>query len=219
MITKFENYLKESPDTVEVEGYDDLRYYDDDAVAFACKTNEDQTELKKLEIGDEGQMHSDSGLGDSDDWSYPGRLWLNSKLITFWVYPNDVLFRQIIKKLEEKLNQKIFDNGWRIEVIKREGELFKREYSEEDIENYYNDERQGYDESELIPLEDYAGSEDFSDLQKQMHLMGWAEKQKLKEKGVKLAPGFGADRTAWDQPRNLKYRQTIYQEKKNEKKS
>jgi hypothetical protein len=218
MITKFKNYLiKESPDTVEIDGDRDLRYYDSDAVVFACKANEDQTELEELEVSGGGEMHEDSGLDSDDEWSYPGRLWLNSKIITFWVYPNDILFKQIIKKLEEKLNIKIFNNNWKIEVIKREGEVFKREYSEEDIENYYYDERQLDDESELIPVEDYAGSEDFSDLQKQMHLMSWKEKQKLKEKGVKLAPGFGSDRTAWDKPRNLKYRQTIYQEKKNQK--
>ena len=217
MIIKFQDYLKESPDTLEVDGFRYLCYYDDDAVAFACKANEDQTELEELEVGDEGQMHSDSGLGDGDEWSYPGRLWLKSKVISFWVYPNDVLFKQIIEKLEEKLKIRMFNNDWKIEVIQREGKVFKRDYSEEDIENYYYNERQPYDESELIFIDDYSGSEDFSDLQKQMHLMGWAEKQRLKEKGVKLAPGFGADRTAWDQPRNLKYRQTIYQEKKNEK--
>ena len=217
MITKFDNFLNESPDTVDVDGFRDLSYYDNDAVAFACKANADQTELEVLEVGDEGQMHSDSGLGEGDEWSYPGRLWIKSKIISFWVYPNDILFKQIIKGLEEKLDIKMFNNDWKVEVIKREGKVVKRDYSEEDIESYYYDERQGYDESELISLDEYAGSEDFSDLQKQMHLMGWAEKQRLKEKGVKLAPGFGADRTAWDQPRNLKYRQTIYQEKKNEK--
>jgi len=215
MIIKFSDYLiKESPDTVEVDGFTDLRYFDNDAVAFACKANEDQTELEVLEVGDEGQMHSDSELGDENEWSYPGRLWLKSKIITFWVYPNDALFKQIIERLEEKLKIKMFKNDWKVEVIKRKGEVVKREYSEEDIESYYYDERQPHDKSEFISIDNYSGSEDFSDLQKQMHLMGWAEKQRLKEKGIKLAPGFGADRTAWDQPRNLKYRQTIYQEKK-----
>jgi len=71
-----------------------------------------------------------------------------------------------------------------------------------------------YYKTQFVPVEEYAGSEDLAvDLTK-VHLMGWEEKQRLRDKGIKLAPGFGADRTAWDQPRNLKYRQTIYQEKK-----
>ena len=176
--------------------------------------NNDQSELKRIKIGCRGEMHSSAGLTIHAVWSYPGRLWLNSKIISFWVYPNDILFKQIIIELEKELEIKIFNNNWQIEVIKRNGEVNKSEFSE-NVEDYYYDRREMNDQSELIPLDNYAGSEDFSDLQKQMHLMGWSEKQKLKEKGVKLAPGFGADRTAWDQPRNLKYRQSVYQEKKN----
>ena len=42
--------------------------------------------------------------------------------------------------------------------------------------------------------------------------MNWEEKKKLNK--ASIFKGWGSDRTAWDQPRNLKYRQAIYQEKK-----
>lgn len=95
----------------------------------------------------------------------------------------------------------------------------KREYDPHDVEDYFYRDSEPGDETTIISIDEYSGSEDFSDLQKQMHLMSWADKQKLKEKGIKLAPGFGSDRTAWDKPRNLKWRQTIYQERKNNEKN
>lgn len=207
MITKFEFFkLNESPDHIDNYKGNYLTVTDFDAVGFTVKTNKEQTKVKTITISKAGEYHSGYH-------SYPGRLWLNSKVITFWVYPNPVMFKEIIKKLEEELQIRIFNNDWKVEIIRNdEGEIKIRkvrpgaDYKYSDI-NYWEN-------SEFIPVEEYVGSEDFSDLQKQMHLMGWAEKQRLKEKGIKLAPGFGSDRTAWDKPRNLKYRQTIYQEKK-----
>ena len=211
MITKFEKFkLNESPDHISIpnpETGDEerLNVNDSDAVAFTIETNADHTEVTKMQVSEPGNYHSGY-------LKYPGRLWKNSKLITFWVYPNPVLFKDIIEHLEEKLGIQIFNNGWKVEVVKNdEGEIKTKEVKPGEDYKYSNVK---WDSSEFVPVEEYVGSEDFSDLQKQMHLMGWAEKQKLKEKGIKLAPGFGADRTAWDQPRNLAYRQTVYQEKK-----
>jgi hypothetical protein len=212
VITKFSKYLiKESPDSVYLDDCV-IVHQDKDARPFGVITNDDQTELKKLKIGYAGSMHNDSGL-DNDRCIFPGRIWLNHKIISFWVYPNDILFHQIIDKLEQKLTIKIWNEGWRIEVKKDNDEIKKREIDDKENDLYFGDDFEDY-ESELIPIEDYAGSEDFDDIQKKMHLMNWEEKQRMKEQGIKLTPGFGSDRTAWDKPRNLQYRQSIYQENK-----
>ena len=46
-------------------------------------------------------------------------------------------------------------------------------------------------------------------------MLNWDEKEKLKKKsGVK---GFGSSKTSWDSPMNIKWRQALYQENKNNK--
>lgn len=215
MITRFNKFqlITEDPDSVYYKD-DDLHWQDSDARAFAVKTNDERSEITDFSIGDYGEMHSDNNLVSDYGWEFPGRIWENRKLISFWCYPSVKLFKQIVKNIEDELDIEIFNNGWSIEIIRRKGEVVKKDFSEADVEDLYYDEREMGDKSETIPIEEYIGSEDFSDLQKQMHLMGWEEKQRLKEKGIKLAPGFGSDRIAWDKPRNLAYRQTIYQENK-----
>jgi hypothetical protein len=150
--------------------------------------------------------------------SYPGRIWTESKIIAFWVYPNNELFKSIIEKLEDELNLKIFNNGWRIEIQITNGKIKKREVStnndyyinDEGYENandyYINDE--GYENAKLVPIEDYIGSEDVDPNKRELHLMNWKEKEKLKQKG-KLARGFGSDTTAWDSKKPIEWRQAM----------
>lgn len=214
MITNKFTLITEDPDTILLNDDDTISWGDSDAMPFGVRTNFYRTKIVTLVIGDNGSTHEDNGIGKG--WKFPGRIWLDKKMISFWVYPDENLFKQIIERLESELDIKIFNNDWHVEVIEREGSIVKADFSEY-RDDFYWDERGYGDESKIIPVEEYVGSEDFSDLQKQMHLMNWKEKQKLKERGIKLAPGFGSDRIAWDKPRNLKYRQNIYQEKKSEK--
>jgi len=213
MIIKFEDYLiKESPDHLSnYNGRDYLGVSADDAVGFFIDPTKDHTKVRKLYTTGSGEYHSSLG----EYRAYPGRLWKDSKVITFWVYPNPILFKAICQRLERRLKIKILNNNWKVEVVKNKtGEILTKEFNPEDTDYAYASSTTDYYKAEFVPVEEYTGSENLEvDLTK-VHLMGWAEKQKMKEKGMKLAPGFGADRTAWDQPRNLKYRQTIYQEKK-----
>lgn len=209
MITKFNKFLiKESPDHIDDYKGNYLYVTDHDAVGFQCDPNKDHTKVSEFYLTDERGYHSSMG----EYRSYPGRLWKDSKVMTFWVYPNPTLFKDIVKHLEKKLKIKIFNNGWYIEVIKTpEGEIKTKEVKPGEDYSYGS---LSFRDAQFVPIEEYIGSEDVDFDQRKMHLMGWAEKQRLKEKGIKLAPGFGSDRTAWDKPRNLAYRQTIYQEKK-----
>ena len=133
--------------------------------------------------------------------------------MSFWVYPNEKLFKSIIHSIEEKLGIKMFNNDWKIEVYKSGGgEINRQEFDRnKGADDYYSNNY--YGNREVIPIEEYAGSEDAPEEEKIAHLMNWQEKEKLKkERGVK---GFGSGKTAWDKPHNIKWRQAIYQEKKN----
>ena len=213
MITKFENFLiTESPDSTSHNGKN-LHYRNGDAMPFYITTlkNKNHTEVKKLYMNKDefGIMHGDIGRRPRNG-SYPGRIWLDSKVMSFWVYPNEKLFKSIIHSIEEKLGIKMFNNGWQIEVYKSgSGEINKQEFDKNKKEYYWSN--YGGDR-DLVPIEEYAGSEDAPEEEKIAHLMNWQEKEKLKkEKGVK---GFGSGKTAWDKPHNIKWRQAIYQENK-----
>ena len=118
MITNFEKF-NENADTIGVyfdadqDGYDELvkrySYKDSDARAFFITVNSDHTKVEKLYIGDEDDWHYDLKCGENEEKMYPGRLWLKGKIMAFWIYPNEVLFIDIIKKLEKKLRKKIFN--------------------------------------------------------------------------------------------------------------
>lgn len=82
-------------------------------------------------------MHSDNNIVDKYGWEFPGRLWEEKKIISFWCYPSPNLLKQIINKLENELKTKILNNGWSIEVIERDGEIVKNNFSGD----YYDDAR------------------------------------------------------------------------------
>ncbi len=216
-ILNFENYmLKETPDFLGIEGVDYYYHYPS-ARAFFVDMEPDHKEVKKLYLGDLKGMHSDIRYNrDNVNRAYAGRLWEELKVLSFWVYPSVDIFNQIIRMLEYELNIKMFNNGWRVEVVKKDNEILRHEFDEEeDIEDYYFGDRSGQNHKEgeeLIPIEDYNGSENQPEELLAQHLLSWDEKEKLKkEKGIK---GFGSGKTAWDKPHNIKYRRTIYQENK-----
>ena len=229
MITKFEKYqlITENPDHIfsKVNG-EKLSWCNEDAVPFLFNVNKQHTKVLATYIGFNGDAHYDIKRGkgmyrrgqdsDKDNKTYPGRLWLNSKIISFWIYPNIQLFKDMINKLEKKLKIKIFNNDWKIEIIKSDGEITIRNF--DDIENniYYAADNNNDGDIEIIPIEDYIGSLDVPEEQKLWHLMNAEEKRIAKLKGK--APdfrGWGSDITAWDGKRPLPYRQAIYQEKNN----
>ncbi len=223
MITKFDKFdlITESPDQLSIRNKKgDYKYASSferrDAKPFFVEVNSDHTEVKKLHTGTYQSYHSDIKFPYfGGDRAYAGRLWKKLKVISFWVYPNEKLFVQIIKALENKLKTKIFNNGWQIEIIRTDQGIKRKETPVPGGWNdYYVGSRFSKKENqELIPVEEYAGSENQPEELRMQHLMNWEEKNKIKkEKGVK---GFGSSKTAWDKPHNIKYRQTIYQENNN----
>jgi hypothetical protein len=213
MITKFNKYLiTENPDTIKTNG-EEYKYNDNDAIPLFSIIS-DNNELENMYIGRKGIMHSDiDGINDvSSRKSYPGRLWLNSKLMSFWTYPDEKLFKSMILFLEKNLNIKIFKNGWQLEVVEIDGEIAKRKEGENIYYSSYGD----Y-ETTIISLDYYTGSNDVPEEIKLQHLMNWKDKELAKKSGDIKTGNFGSNLTSWDKPHNIKYRQKIYQEKYNNK--
>ena len=220
MITKFEKYLiKESPDGIKYHGTK-MEYEDYDASPFFVEVNDDHTEVKRIFIGDNGTSHAEIPYNNGEAY-YPGRVWVDdrNKMMSFWVYPNEILFKSILKNLEKELNIKIFNNNWKIEVIKTDDEVEKTYFDPSivtliDKEDYYFDGfYNGGKKREIISIEEYIGSENQSEEDYNMHLKKWQDKEKEKKPGEQKVIGFGSDKTALDRPHNIKYRQKIYQEK------
>lgn len=219
MITKFKKYklITEDPDYVIDVG----EYYARDALAFFVDLNFFKTKVNKLHISNFGGTHGDIGLNrynnEETKRSYPGRLWLNKKVISFWVYPNEKIFVLIIKEIEKHLDIQMFNNDWKVEVlIDPENGNIRRKNDHNDDEYYGNYNRHDLEEK-LIPIEDYAGSANQPEEKRKLpHLMTPIEKWQAKQRGeMEITKGFGSDLIAWDSKRPLPYRQAIYQENKN----
>lgn len=143
--------LTESPDRVIIDDDKELWYYHDDAITFgfAKANNTLYAEKGKIHVA----LAKKYGLGKTRyDFYYAGRLWLDSKIISFWDYPPKNNFFDLIKELENKLNVKILNNNWLVEVYedtyegksilipveKYMGEYYNP-YEDEEYDLYYSD--------------------------------------------------------------------------------
>ena len=208
------NYIKESPDHVYYKG---TSYYNssDKAIPFYFDVNEDHTKVEKIYIGEPGEYHGDIKNNGWDNKVYPGRLWHDGKLMAFWVYPNETLFKSMVRAIEYKLNIKIFNNGWKIEIQEFYGTIKRRKFDTAfNVDYYYNDGGYSNANIKIIPIEDFAGSEPVPEEEYFQHLKKWQDKEKDKKKGEIKVVGFGSDKTAIDKPHNIKWRQALHQENK-----
>jgi hypothetical protein len=208
MITNFKYYLiTENPDILYT---DNEKYYvNDDSIPFFAGVKDDK--VVSVYVGDRGSNHSDSKVKMSKDEheAYPGRLWLSGKIMSFWVYPNEKDFRTIINGLEKLLNIKIFKNGWQIEIVEKGGEIQKKDSGAD----YYYSDYNNSDYNDIISLDYYTGSNDVPEEVRLRHLMNWKEKESMYKSGKISRGKFGSSMVAFDQPRNIKYRHALYQEK------
>jgi len=161
--------LFESPDHFRMEGYpystDDLSYafevvwdVDNEKILDVLVSNKknashgDDDETKGFWRGGPEHAINNKTKPYGVNWkkAYPGRLFMEPKVITFWVYPSNKELKQIVNIIEEKKNIKIYDNDWKIEIY-REGMQNKGEH------NYENNYQRNLP-SEIIPIEKYIGS-------------------------------------------------------------
>lgn len=173
-LKKFENFylITEDPDSV---------YLQDGTILSANKSNgrpfvfDDNSDM--VFIGDVNKYHHQSKNTDyTEDGpkSFPGRFWLDKKIISFWVYPKEEDFPWYINRLEKSIGEKIFNNGWQIEIrLRVDG---KKIMWEEDHSTNYS--FNSSNKEVLIPIEEYVGSENATEEQKMLHLMKSKEKRK-----------------------------------------
>lgn len=103
-----EGILKENPEYISVGDYT-ISYKNSEARAFGlCK--------KKMYVGDDNSVYhytlgSEKGCNDRKDLQYPGRLWLKSKIISFWKFPPPKQFKKFMKMLgkDPEINQNLLD--------------------------------------------------------------------------------------------------------------
>jgi len=127
-----------------------------------------------------------------DGWDYIGRIWDKLKLISFWKYPeNKEELKKLITELEKVTKLKIWDNGWKIEVLDvlNVNDTSNLIYDRDDgvIDN--DDDGEGYmSRDKLIPLESYEKSLNPSEKVYMNHMKSPLEKPKSNVKG------FGSDK-------------------------
>lgn len=167
--------IKESPDTVNLPNGDILKFDDPKSYPFGYLGS-------GLHIGKEGTYHVQEFEDEEGNikvsrrmFKYPGRIWLEGKIISFWQYPLDKnKLKDIIKELEKQLKIRIYNNGYKIEIV---NELVP--------EFLYNRSEYNTMDSTLIPLEDYTSSKD-RNINTQ-HTSSPAQKT-----NVKVPQGFGS---------------------------
>ena len=107
---------------------------------------------------------------------YHGRFWKGSKIITFWDYPPVDIFENYIKKLEKRVNLKIWNNGWKIEIKKDLSNVIDLSLSGN---NRYWNAKVNVD---IIPIEDYIGSDNNDYIE---HIKSPMNKKKVDTEGWK----------------------------------
>lgn len=89
---------------------------------------------------------------------YPGRLWKERKMISFWVYPEKDLFFKMMEGLSARLSRYYNENidilrdpEWKIEILPQKKEAWRGL-------TYVKERNPEVWHSELIPVKDYEGS-------------------------------------------------------------
>lgn len=174
-----EHVLNEHPDTIKVGGKR-IIYIEEDTVAFGYYNGKLLTgrihglftapdvngELKRI------------GGNARDEMEYTGRLFLDSKVISFWKYPTPLKLKSIIKDLENKLKIKIYNNDWKIEVIPSRDGIVKT--------SLYNASPE-WNNTILIPVEKFESSYNPEPVQ---HTLSPLDSRKKKI----YNPGFGSEK-------------------------
>ena len=189
MITKFQNFINEACDVISRGDERAIHYYREDNYAFLyfdgnMKYKPLENSNLYMEFKPRFQNNDDSithpqlkkYLSEDNDYSldyvikhikFSGRIYLKSKIMAFWDYPNKNELMDIISDLERATEKqgcpvKIWNNGWEIEIynkkyseaLKRMGvSLSKIGYRHPDYEKF--DVPEINDETKIIPVEWY----------------------------------------------------------------
>jgi len=163
MNAPFESYyphLNESPDEISAGKYKGMDWYMSANNAFGYVKG-------KFVITPNEGKHLDMEPGSRRSIGYPGRIWPELKIISFWTYPpNKKEFKKVIDDLIEATNINIWnDPAWKVEIIKN-----KKTGKEIDgLENFEEGLTYGAwaeswkAKSSIVNVKNYTGSEDQSE--------------------------------------------------------
>lgn len=125
-MTTFKNYIKENPDRVSTTvwwGNQDSRtfgYINNKFFISKEATNHPDYFISLLNNKQISRADFPNGVPDTahrDNFKYPGRLWVNEKIISFWVFPSKSDFDKLIADL--KKNGIDVDGEWKVDVKKK----------------------------------------------------------------------------------------------------
>lgn len=120
-----------------------------------------------------------------EDFKFAGRVWLKTKLLSFWYYPEKGEMKPFLKDLKYEfkerygVNLNFYDGEWRVEIV--EGEIYRS--SRDSWSNFIN-------KTKIIPLTEYDGSEERTPEElKQQHILSPMLVNKPKSWKSKKLPG------------------------------
>lgn len=177
MNDKIQKYLNESPDQILFK-VGRIRWSDEQARPFGWFKN-------KLYVGDSGQDHYSMCVDDNtpdlkkefkeflskdkgnerDFLQYSGRVWVRTKIMSFWNYPDKDRFKKTIEAL--KAEKVPVDDSWSVEVF-------------DDMEAEVDSDSTG----KLIPISEYTGKK--IDIKRVKHEV--SPMKKTRDKSIK--PGY-----------------------------
>jgi len=193
--------ITEDAEIIKIPSIDDsgdemLAHYNSyDARAFGYISDHDDYEEDEIGVMKIGRFSDDyhyeltyNKRGQRNtryELDYPGRLWYDKKLISFWVFPPKGEMKQVLSDIEQAMSDlddnyyeelNFSDPDWRIEVIS------SNDYDESNPPKFWS--RENYI-SELIPLEDYSGSEEWDkETLMKAHTLSPQEKEQLRQSGL-----------------------------------
>lgn len=159
--------LTETPHEIMVDRNNYIRWTDNDAITFCYIRKWDDIAMVKGSQS-HGDLRDDKKIinyfekelpksniysfdrGEYTDDFVDGRLWLDSKIISFWQYPSKIEYTKILKALKRK---KIpINNNWQLEVYHW---LTDNKILHINIEKYHKDIISGAITPRLINIRDY----------------------------------------------------------------
>ncbi len=126
-------------------------------------------------------LYGDNGIGSARSlFDYPGRVWINKKIISFWQYPDKTKLFQLTKLLTNEIEKiygiKIDFSSYRIEIKNNEYQA-DLDAEDEDYEPDYEWET-NKKIGNLIPIKDFISSNDATEQEMQnIHTMPSDEKR------------------------------------------
>ena len=162
---KLKNMLKENPDAMAADPIY-LGFRDSDAYPFGFWKGKayigdpgDTHHHMKQDLWDRGELTEkeyDAFPDNRQEMKHTGRLWVTRKIISFWDYPTQSQMKGVISKLEKATGKKIWKAGWKLEIIDKDGKIYRPKKSEQGDWGWNKYSLKA--EVKLIPVEEYIGS-------------------------------------------------------------